>query len=92
MRLEASFYHNPKGKTRRSRRIIPLFKESVAVLSRRFIEQKSPKQGWVFPSNSERGHLTTIKAAFNDARDAAGLARGMVFYTARHGKIDRKLS
>lgn len=84
--IGAGLYHNPKGKTKRSRRTMPVFGEALSVLSRRWQMAGLPAEGWVFPSDSKSGHLTTIKAAFNEARDAAGLPKGMVLYTARHGQ------
>jgi len=79
-------YQNPHGKTPPARRPIPLLGQSIDVLRRRHAEQGSPQEGWVFPcSKSASGHMMTIAKAFNKARDAAGLPKQMVPYTARHG-------
>jgi integrase len=79
-------YQNPRGKTTTARRPVPLLGQSVDVLRRRHEEQGSPREGWVFPSSkSPSGHLMTIAKAFTRARNAAGLPKEMVLYSARHG-------
>ena len=78
-------YSNPKGKTPSARRSIPLLHESLTVLQRRHSEANSPREGWVFPSFSETGHMRSIQQAYTKARDAAGLPNKMVLYCARHG-------
>jgi integrase len=80
-----AIYRNPKGKTVAARRAIPLLHESLTVLQRRHAEAGSPREGWVFKTFSCSGHLGSIQKAFTDARDAAGLPKGMVIYCARHG-------
>jgi integrase len=79
------YYQNPRGKTKASRRAVPLLGQSAEVLGRRHLEQGSPAEGWIFPSDSKAGHICSIKTAFNRARKAAGLPSAMVLYTARHG-------
>jgi integrase len=79
-------YQNARGKTTAARRPVPLLEDSIDVLRRRVTEQGGPLEGWVFPSSkSSNGHLMTISKAFTKARDAAGLPKEMVLYTARHG-------
>jgi integrase len=78
---------NPQGKTATARRAIPLLGDSVAILKRRHLSQGIPASGWVFPSDSKAGHMTTINKAFTAARDAAGLPKEYVLYTARHGAM-----
>jgi len=80
-------YANPKGKTRTAKRDIPLLADVLDILKGRHTEQGKPAQGWIFPTRSKTGHLTTIKTAFNRARDLAGLPKQMVLYTARHGRM-----
>lgn len=41
-------------------------------------------QGWLFPSRSKTGHLTSIAGSFSAARDRAGLDSRIVPYSARH--------
>jgi integrase len=40
--------------------------------------------GWLFPSRSKTGHLTSIAGSFQAARDRAGLDVRIVPYSARH--------
>lgn len=84
-RWDALYYQNPNGKTKASRRAIPLLGESAVVLNRRHIAHGSPVEGWVFPAGSQTGHMMSIHKAFTRARKAAGLPSAMVLYTARHG-------
>lgn len=83
--FSAALYLNPKGKTKSARRQIPLLTDAATVLKRRFMVQGGPVQGWVFPAESGSGHMETIHKAFSKARDAAGLPKTIVLYTARHG-------
>jgi integrase len=81
-----AYYQNPRGKSKSSRRPVPLLGDSTLVLERRRLEQGSPAEGWVFPSpRSKTGHINSIKTAFKRARKLAGLPSSMVLYTARHG-------
>lgn len=83
---EFDYYQNPRGKSKSSRRPVPLLGDSTRVLERRRLEQGSPAEGWIFPSpRSKTGHLNSIKTAFKRARKLAGLPGSMVLYTARHG-------
>lgn len=87
--LQRAVYHNPKGKTKTSRREVPLSHppfECMEILRVRHERMGCPASGWVFPSATALGgHLTTINLAFNRARDKAGLPPKMVLYCARHG-------
>ena len=80
-----AIYRNPQGKTAAARRSIPLLHESLTVLQRRHAEAGSPREGWVFPTFSKFGHLSTIQKPFMAARKAAGLPASYCLYTARHG-------
>ena len=82
---EAKIYHNPNGKTRNSRRAVPLLDPSSSILARRHFTRGSPHAGWVFPGVSSCGHIVTIQKAFTKARTLASLPRELVLYTARHG-------
>lgn len=42
------------------------------------------REGWVFPSDSKPGHVTTVAKAFEEAREAAGLSKEIKLYSARH--------
>jgi|SRR5579872_2121689 len=87
LKLDAGLYQNPEGKTKSAKRPVPLLNGSLAILQRRHMEQGMPTQGWVFPAESKTGHIATITKAFNKARDAAKLPKGLVVYTARHGAL-----
>jgi integrase len=71
----------PFGKTRNSRRYLPMSQRVTELLSER---RRTQHEGWVFPSDSEVGHLTTVAKAFADARTAAGVRPSVVLYSARH--------
>lgn len=71
----------PRGKTLRSRRFIPMSERVTEALNARRYGQT---EGWVFPSDSVDGHLTTVAKAFEEARKAAGLSKSIVLYSARH--------
>lgn len=87
LNLDAGVYQNPHGKTKSARRPVPLLNGSLEVLKRRHMAQGFPSEGWVFPADSKCGHMVTIQKAFNRARDAAKLPKGLVLYTARHGAL-----
>ncbi len=72
----------PRGKTKRSRRHVPM---SDRVLSALHLRHKDHSDGWVFRSRSRCGHITTVRKQFEAARVAAKLPEGMVLYCARHG-------
>jgi site-specific recombinase XerC len=42
------------------------------------------REGWVFPANSVKGHITTIDKQFRKARADAGLPSGLKLYCSRH--------
>jgi integrase len=84
--LEAGIYHNPRGKSQRARRVIPLLKEAVAVLVKRHAAAGMPREGLAFPAKSKTGHMMTIQKSFTKARRQAKLPEAMVLYTARHGQ------
>jgi integrase len=71
----------PRGKTKLSRRYIPM---SDRVTKALHIRRNGATEGWVFPSDSVNGHVTTVAKAFEDARAAAGLSKEIVLYSARH--------
>lgn len=71
----------PRGKTARSRRYIPMSDRVISALTPR---RNGRIEGWVFPSDSKTGHLTTVAKAFETARESAKLPKEVVLYSARH--------
>lgn len=72
----------PSGKTESSRRFVGISERMHYMLSTWCHGDESP--GWLFPSRSKLGHLTSISTTFKRARDRAGLASSLVPYCARH--------
>jgi integrase len=55
---DSAFYFNPKGKTRKARRPVPLSDRVIALLRIIQHEQFGRADGWVFPSKKSRsGHI-----------------------------------
>lgn len=71
----------PRGKTRLARRYLPMSERIIAALNAR---KKEQVEGWVFPSDSKSGHLTTVATAFETARKDAKLSSEIKLYSARH--------
>jgi integrase len=71
----------PRGKTKRSRRYLPMSDRVIDALQ---VRRNSQTEGWVFPSDSECGHLTTVAKAFAKVRDDLGLSKEIVLYSGRH--------
>lgn len=71
----------PRGKTRLARRFLPMSERIITVLQAR---KKEQTEGWVFPSDSKPGHLTTVASAFQTARAQAKLSSEIKLYSARH--------
>jgi len=71
----------PRGKTPRSRRFLPMSDRVQKALS---VRRKDQSEGWVFPSDSKPGHITTVAKAFEDARTEAKLSKEIKLYSARH--------
>ena len=71
----------PRGKTPRSRRYVPMSDRMMEMLQTR---RKDQERGWVFPSDSKPGHLTTVATAYESARKRAGLSSDIKLYSARH--------
>lgn len=72
---------NRYGKTKKSKRYLPISDRMVAELKRLVCGRV---EGWLFPSDSKCGHLTTVAKMFGIARELAGLPKGVVLYSARH--------
>ncbi|HLW53772.1 MAG TPA: tyrosine-type recombinase/integrase [Candidatus Angelobacter sp.] len=53
---DGAFYFNPKGKSRKARRPVPLSERVIALL--KGLRQEGQDDGWVFPSDKSRpGHI-----------------------------------
>jgi len=72
---------NRYGKTKKSRRYLPISDRMVPELKRL---AGSRTEGWLFLSDSKCGHLTTVSKMFAIARERAGLPKSVVLYSARH--------
>jgi integrase len=70
----------PYGKTKSSRRHVPISQRVRDALLARKVE----REGWVFPAHSRAGHLTTVAKAFAEARQKANVSSEVVLYCARH--------
>jgi integrase len=78
---ERSVIFIPRGKTKLSRRYLPMSERIMTLLAAR---RKDQTEGWVFPSDSKSGHLTTVATAFETVRKGAGLSSEIKLYSARH--------
>ncbi len=79
-----AFYFNPKGKTKRARRIVPLSERVLALLRVRCGELR---EGWVFPSKkAPSGHveLRGLQKLFRKVADSLGLPNDLKLYCSRH--------
>jgi site-specific recombinase XerD len=73
---------NPHGKTRASRRHVPI---SLRMFDLLMLRCTGRREGWLFPSSrGATGHLTTVAKQFREARRKAGLPESLVLYSARH--------
>jgi integrase len=72
----------PSGKTSKARRFVGMTERMHKLLSTWCHGDEG--QGWLFPSRSKSGHLTSIAGSFQAARDRAGLDTRLVPYSARH--------
>jgi integrase len=84
---ESAFYFNPKGKTRKARRLVPLSERVIALLRNIQLEQLGQKEGWVFPSKkSTSGYigLSGIEHAFRKLARKLGIPDALKLYCARH--------
>jgi integrase len=92
---DGAFYFNPKGKTRKARRYVPLSERVIALL--RNIQQELSKgqskpqlkrrEGWVFPSKKPpSGYigLSGLEHRFRKLARALGIPDALKLYCARH--------
>ena len=92
MRLEninwdGAFYFNPKGKTRKARRWVPLSERVIVLLRSIQQRQLGQREGWVFPSKKSRtGHigLSGLEHAFRSLARKLGIPDALKLYCARH--------
>jgi integrase len=81
---EKSYYFNPKGKTKRARRRVPL---SERVLSRLRARCGDRREGWVFPSRKSRsGHieLRGLQKQFRKIARNLNIPEDLKLYCSRH--------
>ena len=84
---ERAFYFNPKGKTRKARRPVPLSERVLALLGNIQQELLGQREGWVFPSKkSASGHigLSGIEHTFRKIARKLGIPDALKLYCARH--------
>jgi integrase len=91
---DSAFYFNPKGKTRKARRHVPLSERVLALLRTIHEEQpkeqsrmSKPREGWVFPSKkAPSGYigLSGIEHRFRKLARSLGLPEALKLYCARH--------
>lgn len=81
---EKGLIFNPRGKSRKSRRYVPLTERvKAALLSRK----RGVNEGWVFPSKRSRsGHITGRETSkqWLEAKRSGGIPENVVLYCARH--------
>jgi integrase len=93
---DGACYFNPKGKTRKARRHVPLSERVISLLrtiqqeqSRRHsaLREPAPREGWVFPSKkAPSGHieLSGLEHGFRKLARALGIPDELKLYCARH--------
>ena len=72
---------NRYGKSKKSKRYLPI-SDRMMVELKRLVGGRA--EGWLFPSDSKCGHLTTVSKMFALARERGGLPKSVVLYSARH--------
>jgi len=75
---------NPRGKSRKSRRYVPLTERVKAAL---LAHKEVANEGWVFPSKKAcSGHITDreVSKQWLEAKRLAGVPESVVLYCARH--------
>lgn len=91
---DSAFYFNPKGKTRKARRHVPLSERVIALLrtiqqeqSKALKQPSTPREGWVFPSKkSPSGYigLSGLEHRFRTLARTLGIPDALKLYCARH--------
>jgi integrase len=75
---------NPRGKSRKSRRYVPLTERVKAAL---VASNEGVNEGWVFPSKrAQSGYITgrEVSKQWLEAKRLAGIPESVVLYCARH--------
>ncbi len=75
---------NPRGKSRKSRRYVPLTQRVKAAL---LASRERASEGWVFPSKkAQSGHITghEVSKQWLEAKRSTGIPGSVVLYCARH--------
>ena len=79
---DKSVIFNPRGKSRKSRRYVPLTARVKAAL---LVRKEGANEGWVFASkHSVSGHIETVQKQWTRAKKLASLPDAVVLYCARH--------
>jgi integrase len=84
---ESASYFNPKGKTRKARRLVPLSERVIALLRNIQREQSGQREGWVFPSKKSRSGyigLSGIEHMFRTIARKLVIPDALKLYCARH--------
>ena len=84
---EGAFYFNPRGKTRKARRPVPLSERVIALLRTIQLEQLDTRESWVFPSKKSRlGYigLSGLEQAFRNVARRLEIPDALKLYCARH--------
>ena len=75
---------NPRGKSRKSRRYVPLTQRVKAAL---LASRERASEGWMFPSKkAQSGHITghEVSKQWLEAKRSTGIPGSVVLYCARH--------
>jgi integrase len=75
---------NPRGKSKKSRRYVPLTERVKAAL---LMRKARVHEGWIFPSKKAKsGHITDreVSKQWLEAKRLAGIPEAVVLYCARH--------
>jgi integrase len=81
---EQGMIFNPRGKSRKSKRYVPLTERMKSALLSR---PSGSREGWVFPSKkAASGHITDreVSKQWLEAKRLAGISESVVLYCARH--------
>lgn len=92
---DGASYFNPKGKTRKARRHVPLSERVIALLrniqqeqsKEQSKQQSKPREGWIFPSKkAPSGHigLSGLEHKFRKLARALEIPDALKLYCARH--------
>jgi integrase len=85
LHLDECYYFNPKGKTRKSRRRLPLSNRVIPILRARIQDDRT--DGWLFPSRrSKSGHfeLGVPQRRFRKIARLLNIPDDLKLYCARH--------